>query len=94
MLSGENTKEMKLLAEKIAQQSRDQDLSALSFEARLYPFIKEYVEPLISENIVYHTSYGPALYSNTFEDELTKNELFLDERVETVLVKYKSLYEL
>ena len=85
---------MKLLAQKIAQQSQDQDLSALSFETSLYPFIKEYLEPLISEDLVYHTWYGPALYSNTFEDELNKHELFLNKRVKTISVKYKSLYEL
>ncbi len=94
ILKEKNIKKMKQLAQIIAQQTTDQSLSALSFDHKLYPFVKEYLEPLIPKNIVYHSLLRSELYSTVFIDGLNENKLFLDQRIKTILVKYKSLYDL
>lgn len=94
MLEEDDKKGMKQLAIKIASQSELQSLSAISFDGSLYPFIKEYLEPLLKNEIIYHVWYGPAIYNDTFQSDLIKNKLFLDKRIKTILVPYKSQYNL
>lgn len=89
-----NVTEMKKLALKIANQTKSQNLSAVSFDHRLYPFVKQYLEPLISDNIVYHIWYAPTLRKKSFPNELQKNELYLDKRVKTLLSSYISQFDL
>jgi len=86
--------EMNKLAVKIAKQIKSQNLSAISFDHRLYSFIKQYLEPLISEHIVYHVWYAPELRKKSFTDELQKNKLYLDKRVKTLLSPYMSQFDL
>ena len=86
--------EMKKLAVKIANQIKSQNLSAVSFDHRLYSFVKQYLEPLISEHIVYHVWYAPELRKKYFTDELQKNKLYLDKRVKTLLSPYMSQFDL
>ncbi len=71
-----------------------QNLDAVSFDHRLYPFVKQYLEPLISDDIAYHTWYAPSLKSINFKDNLLKNKLYLDNRVKTLLTPYKSQFDL
>jgi len=93
-LQENNVTAMKKLAVNIASQTKSQNLSAVSFDHRLYPFVKQYLEPLISDNIVYHVWYAPALSKKSFPDELQKNKLYLDKRVKTLLSPYKSRFYL
>ena len=93
-LKENNVTEMKKLAVKIASQTKSQNLSAVSFDHRLYPFVKQYLEPLISDHIVYHVWYGPTLRKKSFPDELQKNKLYLDKRVKTLLSSYSSPFDL
>ena len=94
LLSENNVKGMGQLATEIAEQSKVQNLSAISFDNRLYPFIKRYLEPLITNDIVYHTWWGPAINKNTFQADLIENKLFLDKRIKTILVTYLSHFNL
>jgi len=94
LLEEKDSKGLKELASKIASQIKVQNLSAVSFDSRLYPFVKEYLECLISDDIVYHTWWGPKIYRYNFRDRLQKNRLFLDKRVKTILVRYKSRHHL
>jgi len=94
MLEESDMKGMKQLAIKMASQSEAQNLSAISFDSRLYPFIKKYLEPLLKNEIIYHVWYGPALRNDTFQSDLIKNKLLLDKRIKTILVPYKSQFDL
>jgi len=85
---------MKKLSVQIAKQVENQKLSAVSFDSRLYLFVKEYLELKISKKIVYHIWYSPALYDANFKNKLLKNELYLDNRVKTLLGVYKSQFNL
>ena len=94
LLKDNNKAEMERLAKRISQQSRLQKLSALSFDQRLYPFVKRYLEQKLSDAIVYHVWYAPALKDVKFKEELMKNKLYEDKRVKTLLVPYDSQFNL
>ena len=94
LLKDRNKMEMEKLATKIAKQVELQDLSAVSFDDRLHPFVKKYLEYRITDKIVYHIWYAPSLSSVNFKDDLLKNKLYLDNRVKTLLSKYKSQFDL
>ena len=94
LLESNNKESLKIFAKQISQQILKQQVSAISFNDRLYPFVKSYLEALISPSIVYHCWYGPSLKSTTFEKELTNHLLFQNPRVKSLLTPYYSLYHL
>jgi len=94
LLEKNDAEGQKKLAKKIGQQLKAQNLSAISFDDRLYPFVKNYLEPLISPSLHYHVWYGPLLRNPKFKEELQKNKLFLDSRVKTMLSPYYSQFHL
>ncbi len=85
---------MRSLAKKIAERTVKQNLSAISFDHRLYPFVKEYLEPLISKDTVYYVTHGSSLADLGFKTKLLKNKIYLDKRVKVLSVPYKSQFEL
>ncbi len=94
-LKEDNKDEMQKLAIQIAKQTKIQNVSAVSFDNGLYPFVKNYLEPNLSDEIVYHTWWEtPALYHVDFKEQLLKNKLYLDSRVKTFLPNYESQFEL
>ena len=94
LLNEDDKVKMQELATQIAKQTKTQNVAAVSFDYNLYPFIKQYLEPLISDDIVYHMWLGPSLDRVNFEDELLKNSMYLDSRVKTLLSFYRSQYYL
>ena len=89
-----DSKSLKLIAQQIANQTKEQNLSAISFDSRVYSFVKHYLEPLISKRIVYHSWFAPALYDTKFREKLLKNRLYQDKRVKTILAPYDSQFDL
>jgi hypothetical protein len=94
LLENKDTDNLQKLSKIIAKQSKKQKLSAISFDSSIYPFVKKYLEPLIDQNIVYHTWWGPDLYKSNFQNKLKKDKLYLNPRVKTILVRFKSKHEL
>ncbi len=94
LLKQKNVRSLQLKAKEIAYKCTHSSLSAVSFDHSLYPFIKTYLEPLITNDIVYHAWMGPLLSSPNFKTELEKNLLFKDKRVKTLLCGYLSNYNL
>lgn len=94
LLKDKDITEMNKLAKIIATQTKLQNVSAVSFDNRLYPFVKQYLEPLIDKDVVYHIWYAPSLSSSSFQQELQKSTLYLDKRVKTLLTSYKSQFNL
>lgn len=87
--------EMNELAEIIVEQSESQKLSAVSFDRRLYPFVKKYLEPRISNDVVYHTwDLSLKLFDSKLREKIMKNDYYVDQRVKTILLPYKSPYNL
>ncbi len=94
LLKEDNKDEMQKLAIEIAKQTKIQNVSAVSFDHRLYFFIKNYLEPNISDEVVYHIWDAPNLDSDSFAEELLNNKLYLDHRVKTLLTEYISQFNL
>lgn len=94
LLKDKNIKGMNALAKNISNQTKYQKVSAVSFDHRLYPFVKEYLEPLIDKDVVYHIWHAPSLSSNSFQQDLQKNRLYMDKRIKTLLTRYKSQFNL
>ena len=93
LLKQNNKQELDKLAMQLAKQVKLQKVSAVSFDTRLYEFVKKYLESKISKDIVYHTWMGPKLYSTTFKKDLQKMKVYQDKRVKTILCKYDSQFD-
>ena len=94
LLKKKDHKKMEKVSSAIANQISLQNLSAISFDKKIYPWIKEYLEPKIAKTIVYNTQLSPALYDIDFKKKLLNDKLYLDERVKTFLGAYDSQFEL
>ncbi|RLA62524.1 MAG: hypothetical protein DRQ78_07975, partial [Epsilonproteobacteria bacterium] len=95
LLARNEQDKMRILAKKIAQQIKIQNTAAISFDSRLYPFVKKYLEPMLSKEIVYHSWGGiPALFDIDFEEKLLKNAMYHDKRIKTIICDYESEFRL
>ncbi len=78
-------------ASRIARRAGQARVAAVSFDVRLHPFVKEYLEPLIGSDLVYHTwELNLSLADPDFLEKLAATAFFRDPRVETILVEYRS----
>lgn len=94
LLKDDDKAGMEELAQSMVLQVHKQNVAAVSFDHRAYPFIKEYLEPLLDPDIVYHSWYGPRISNGDFESALDKTPTYLDPRVKTVLVTFQSPFHL
>ncbi len=82
-------------AQQLAAQAKSQEVQAVSFDVRLYPFVKIHLEQLLPQHYVYHVWSLPG----TMEDELffqnTRSKMYYyDPRVKTILSEYNSIFHL
>lgn len=83
-----------LESQKIIQQIKNQNLKAVSFDHTLYPFINTYITPK-TNNIVYHTwNISLGFFQSTVTEQLKQSNLVKDPRLKTILIKYKSDFEI
>lgn len=71
-----------------------QKISAVSFDRRLYPFVKEHLEPILGSSVQYHlwdTSID--YFAADMIDQLRTREYFRDGRVKTVILPQVSLLQ-
>ncbi len=89
LLKQDKNKAMQQLAHKIASQIALQKVRAVSFDSKLYPFVKRYLEPLIDKKIDYLTwDMSVPLRSPDFFRLLNSKAYYWDERITTILVAY------
>jgi len=82
-------------ARQIADQVQRQHTTAVSFDYRLYTFVKEHLEPLLDPNIVYHTwNLSLELADPNFKYSLLETETYRDARVKSILISYRSEFDL
>ena len=95
LLETNDSLEMQELAVGIAEQSRIQQLSGISFSAKLYPFAKSFLEPVLPAELAYHI-WDPTirLPDRNFAAVLESQAFFHDKRVKTILVGYQSPFHL
>jgi heptose-I-phosphate ethanolaminephosphotransferase len=88
LLRENNDSDLKKEANRIKQQIINQSLSALSFDLRLYFYVKNYIEPVIPETVVYHAWDSVRLYDVSSISTLKNSTYFKDPRLKTIIVKY------
>ncbi len=85
---------LKKQARQIAKQIKSQKVKAISFDRKVYSFVKEYLEALIDSNIVYHTwDLQLNIKKESFIDALKGKDYFEDSRVQTILIKFATKYD-
>lgn len=94
LLAAPDAPALAALAQRILAQVGRQQVAAVSFDHRLYPFVKRYLEPGLDKDIVYHTWYAPNLWDSQFQAALQSSPLYRDGRVKTLLTQYKSDFHL
>ncbi|MEX2595644.1 MAG: sulfatase-like hydrolase/transferase [Salibacteraceae bacterium] len=77
----------------IAKQIKLQKVHSISFDASLYPWVKQYLAPLISEHLQWHTwKLDLALEKTEFIDQMHAAPFVSDPRLNTVLIRVHSPY--
>ena len=94
-LRDSDTSKFKAKAIQIAEQVRKQKVSAVSFDASLYPFVKKHLETYLDKSVVYHTwDINLKLKEHSFWSEMNSKKYLTDSRVKSILVKFHSSFEL
>ena len=94
-LMNEDGKARKLHARRLADIAENQNASAVSFNLRLYRFVKDYLEPELRPHMVYHTWSPDAQFKNTdLIKYMETREYYHDPKVETILLSYDSPFSL
>jgi hypothetical protein len=88
-----NYKDKNLFAKKVAAQLSLQKYYAISFDYKMYDFVKKYLEEKISDKIIYYVHSSLSLKDINFKDKLLKNKIYLDKRVKIFLVDYESQFD-
>jgi len=87
-LPGYTKEEFRAHAQEIKAQIEAQHVKAISFPSAKYPYVKEYLEPIISQDILYHTWHTfKAKHSDEVYTILEK-DYYKDARVKTMLYDY------
>lgn len=90
----ENEIKLKNSARQIAKQIKLQKVKAISFDKRVYSFVKKHLEPLIDHRIVYHTwDLRLNIEDPKFIKELKNKVFFKDKRVQTILFSFTTKYD-
>ena len=72
-----------------------QNLSAVSFDIKLYPFVTEYLEQLLPQDIVYHTWDLKKSYEDKdIEAKLGDTKYSSNKRIKTILLDLPSKFHL
>lgn len=86
-----NNADLSERAQDISEQIKGQKTSAVSFDSKLYPFVKKYLEKIIDRSTVYHTwDLTNPLANPDFIEVLKSKEYFNDKRIKTMIFHYSS----
>jgi len=88
LLEQNDPQALQLEAQRIRDLTLAQSLSAVSFVASLYPFVKTYLEPLISDEVVYHTWNIIMFKEYRALEQLKEKAIFKDPRIKTIIYSY------
>lgn len=94
-ISNLNIQKQKEKARAIAHQVKVQKMTAVSFDAILYPFVIEFLGPLLNDSVIFHTwDLSMQMKDPHMIDKLTSKEYYNDDRLKTILVRYSTNFEL
>ena len=91
---GEGEAARKELSNELVRRIKSMQPKAISFDLKLYDFVKDYLEKEIPEDLSYHTWFPGdlKLYTPNLLNELREKSYYNDSRVETILVHYHSKF--
>ena len=69
-------------------------VAAVSFDIRLYPFVREYLAPCAAEHDLDYLTWDLAQSSSTPEFGDIVSRWALDERIKVILVPFASRYDI
>ena len=82
-------------AQALVRIAKSQNASAVSFDLKLYSFVKSHIEPLLDPGIVFHTWFpGYTLWESGLLEKLRTQSYFNDPKVKTILLPYYSPFSL
>jgi glucan phosphoethanolaminetransferase (alkaline phosphatase superfamily) len=93
LLEAGDTQALKKLGKALKAQLQAQAVSGISFDAKVYDFVKQFLAPLLRKPLAYDVWYAPALKSPDFEQALAKDKLLQDKHVRLMLTQYVSEYD-
>ena len=76
------------LANKILQQVKAFEFSAISFTSPEYAYVNKYLSKVLPEDLVFHIWSLPPLRRPSFQADILDNQLYLDRRIKTLLTSY------
>ena len=79
---------MQELANKILQQVKAFEFSAISFTSPEYAYVNKYLSKSLPEDLVFHIWSLPPLRRPSFQADILDNQLYLDRRIKTLLTSY------
>lgn len=105
LLQKNDQQSLRKMAIRLARQVTEQEVHAVSFDERLYPFTKNYLESHLPTSYVYHTwvatdyrgypySLHDKLGDSGFLANMRSKKYYSDQRVKTILVHYESDFHL
>ncbi|PWB78916.1 MAG: hypothetical protein C3F15_00610, partial [Holophagae bacterium] len=81
------------LADAIARRASDGAFTAVSFDARAYPFVAKYLAPRLDPAVAFHAwDLTAKLWQPGLLDELRQRDVFNDPRVATILLPCDSVF--
>jgi len=94
LLKANEEEALGILSRDILKQVEQQELSAVSFDSRLYPFVDQYLSGQLDSNVVYHTwDLASRFADKQFIPDLLAQDYYQNERVETILVPYRTPFD-
>jgi len=87
-----NSQALLLEAKRINTYVYTQGMPAISFDSRLYPFVKKYLEPMLQEEIVFHTWRSIHLRRAGAVEKLKSTDIFSDVRIKTIIYDYYLMF--
>lgn len=68
-------------------------ISAISFDASIYPFVKKHIEPVIDKTLQYHTWTWLHTKEKDFSKKLKAQSFFQDGRIKSIIVQSDSYFK-
>jgi len=95
LMKRSNVEQSKAFGKQLIEKINRMKVSAISFDVRIYPFVKTYIEAGIGPKVVFHVwDLSIPLYTHDFFTRIENTEYLADKRVNTVLYPYISYFEL
>ncbi len=99
VLDSSDENRLQAQAAKLVQQIEDQierhQISAISFDAKYFSFVKSHIEPQLSTGLFYHVKeLSNRLYHPGFYWNLSQQDYYADDKVKTISAPHRSPFDL